>query len=282
MADITAAMVKELRDVTNVGMMECKRALQETGGDKEQAIKRLREQGAAVAGKKAARAAKDGQVAALVTDDGRRAAMIEVNSETDFVARNASFQAFVADLAQRALECRAGALAEAVQAEVTSKIQEIGENLVVRRNQLFELGGTGCLGSYVHLGGKVAVLVEVGCEKEATVGAEPFREAVKNLTLHIAACNPDYLAPSEIPAETLAAEKAIYAKQVGDNKPPQVLDKILEGKLRKFASQICLLEQPYVREPSMSVSQWLAATGKSLDDTLTVRRFARYQLGEDH
>ncbi len=275
--EITASLVKELREETNLGMMECKRALQETGGDKEKAVRLLRERGMAIAGKKAERVAKEGRVAAEIYDNGKAGVMIEVNCETDFVAKNENFQAFVASLVSDAKGID-GSLAEAAKDKVVAKIAEIGENLIVRRNVKYTVSGNGAVAGYIHLGGKVGVLLEVGCGKAETASAELFKETIKDVTLHIAAANPQFLNRSDVAAEVIAAEREIYAKQV-EGKPANIVDKIVDGKLEKFYSQICLVEQGFVKDPDQTVADMLAARGKDLGDTLTIRRFTRYQVG---
>jgi elongation factor Ts len=278
MAEITASLVKQLRDATNVSMMECKRALEEAGGDIEKATKLLREKGIAVAAKKAARATNQGLIASASADDGKSMSLIEVNCETDFVARNEVFQTFVAWLAKKA--CASDRpLAEEVKAEVTAKIAETGENIVVRRNLRYVLDGSGRLGSYIHLGGKVGVIVELGCQKSETTKAEGFTTLLKDLTLHVAACSPRYLTSKDVPADVIAAERDIYAKQV-QNKPANVVEKIVDGKLKKFFTETCLVDQEFVKEPKLTITALLTSTGKALGDTLSIRRFARYQLGE--
>ena len=276
-AEITASLVKELREATNVGMMECKRALTEAGGDMEKAIRLLRERGMVIASKKSSRVANEGLIAAEVEPGAQSGVMIEVNCETDFVARNETFRAFVAELVQKAKAVE-GSLAEACRDELVAKVAEIGENLVIRRNLRYEVSGTGAVASYIHLGGKVGVLLEVGCEKPETVNHDGFKEAVKDVTLHIAAANPAYLDRSQVPAETIEAEQAIFAKQA-EGKPAQIIEKIVAGKLEKYYAQVCLLEQGFVKDQDLSVSQMLAARGKEFGDTLTIRRFARYQIG---
>ena len=276
--DISASMVKELRDETGLGMMECKKALIETNGDKAAAIKVLRERGMAIAGKKADRVAKDGRVACDIYDGGRTGVMIEVNCETDFVARNTVFQAFMKDLVAQARSVADNALAETAKAQVQAKIAEIGENLIVRRNVRFAVQGEGIIAGYIHLGEKVGVLLEVGCTQAATVAKEAFRDAVKDVTLQIAASNPAYLDRASVPADVITAEREIYAKQV-ENKPANIVQKIVDGKLEKFYQQGCLIEQAFVKDPDVSITEMLAARGKDVGDTLTVRRFVRYQVG---
>jgi elongation factor Ts len=276
--DITAAMVKELRDETGLGMMECKKALVETNGDKAAAVKVLRERGLAIAGKKADRVAKDGRVGCEIYDGGKTGVLIEVNCETDFVARNATFQAFMKELVQTSKTVGDNQLAETVKDQLAAKIAEIGENLIVRRNVKYAVQGEGIVAGYVHLGEKVGVLVEVGCTKAGSPGSDTFRDAVKDVTLHIAASNPAYLQRADVPADVLQSERDIYAKQV-EGKPANILQKIVDGKLEKFYQQNCLVEQAFVKDADQTVTEMLAARGKLLGDTLTIRRFVRYQVG---
>lgn len=278
MSQITAAQVKELREATNVSMMECKKALVEAGGDRDVAMRLLRESGLAIAGKRAERSANQGLVAAEVINGGKTGVMIEVNCETDFVARNESFQKFVADLLVKARDYEDGALADAVKDELADQIAAIGENLVVRRNTKYDVQGKGAIASYIHLGGKIGILLEVGCENDATTAKDEFKELVKDITLHIAASNPSYLKRDEVPQDVIDSEKAIFAKQV-EGKPANIIEKIVEGKIDKFYGQICLLEQPFVKDPDQSVTQLLEAKGKSLGDALSIRRYTRYQIG---
>jgi elongation factor Ts len=278
MADITAAMVQELREATNVGMMECKRALVEAGGDKDKAVRLLRERGVAIAAKKASRTANQGLIAAA-TRDGKIGAMVEVNCETDFVAKNQGFQEFVKRLAGKALDLADGTLGEAVKADVTAKVAEIGENIIAKRNIRYTLQGTGTLVTYIHLAGKVGVLLELGCGKDATVANPLFQELAKELTLHVTACSPRYLTRAEVPADVVASEREIYAKQVV-GKPANIVEKIVEGKMGKFYSQVCMLEQGFVKDPDISVTKLLEVKGKELGDVLVLRRYVRYQVGE--
>ncbi|MBM4148567.1 MAG: translation elongation factor Ts [Lentisphaerae bacterium] len=278
MTEISAATVKQLRDSTNVSMMECKRALVEAGGDVEKATRLLRERGMAVAAKKASRTANQGLVASAASADGRTVSLVEVNCETDFVARNADFQKFVANVAARATETDAP-LRDAMSDVVTAAVASIGENIVLKRNTRLSVQGVGMVGSYIHLGGKVGVLVEVACGKAETESKPGLAELAKDMTLQIAAASPKYVSPAEVDKALLAQERDIYAKQI-QNKPPQVVEKIVDGKIKKFFSEICLVEQPYIREPKMTVQQVIDAKAKELGDTLSVRRFVRFQLGE--
>lgn len=278
MSEIGAETVKKLREATNVSMMECKRALVEAGGEMEKATKILREKGIATAARKASRAANQGLIAAFLADDRQVGALVEVNCETDFVARNADFAAFAQSLAKKASETD-GPIADAVRDEVTARIAKTGENIVVRRNTRHTVNGNGLIGTYIHLGGKVGVLVEVGCEKPETAANETFRELVKDLTLQIAAARPAYLAPENVPPAEVAAEREIYARQVKD-KPPQIVDKIVDGKLKKYFSEVCLIEQLFVKEQKQTIKGLISAMGKQIGDTIKIRRFTRYQLGE--
>ena len=241
-------------------------------------MKLLRERGMAVAGKKAGRVAKDGVVTSEIYQNGRAGVMIEVNCETDFVVRNEKFQAWVKTLVEKSKALSDNTLPEAVKDETAAKISEIGENIIVRRNVRYEVSGNGIVAGYIHLGGKVGVLLEVGCEKADTAQSETFREAVKDVTLHIAACNPGYLQRADVAADIIDAERAIYAKQV-ENKPANIIQKIVDGKLEKFYGQVCLLEQGFVKDPDHTVSDMLAARGKEIGDTLVIRRFTLFQVG---
>jgi len=275
---ISAKQVKELRDITNVGMMECKKALQESEGNLEEAIKLLRERGMATAAKKADRAANEGQVDITISADGKTGSMVEVNCETDFVAKNEDFQAFVQDLAQKGLSVGDNELAESEKETIVAKISQVGENLILSRNCRYELQGPGAIGRYIHLGGKVGVMVEIGCENDANTASEALVELGKEVALHIAAASPQSLTREGIDPELVASEKELFAKQV-EGKPENIIEKIIGGKLEKFYSQIVLLEQGFVKDPDMSVSDLVAKTGKELGDTLSIRRYVRYQIG---
>jgi elongation factor Ts len=277
MCRITASQVKELREATNVGMMDCKRALTEAGGDFDVALRLLRERGVVFAGKKADRSANEGLVSAEVLEGGKLGVIIEVNCETDFVARNETFQAFVADLLERS-KTLDGALAESCQDELVAKIAEIGENLIIRRNDRFEVQATGTAASYIHLGGKIGVLLEIGCEDDASLENDRFKEVVKDVTLHIAAAKPDYLDRDEVPADVVSSEREIFAKQA-EGKPDNIVEKIVDGKMEKFYATQCLVEQGFVKDPDQSIGDLLADCGKEIGDTLSIRRYRLYQIG---
>ncbi len=275
---ITASMVKELRDATSVGMMDCKKALQEANGDFDAAVKILRERGAAVAAKRASKEANEGIIDAFVTDDAQSGAMIEVNCETDFVARNEDFQAFVAKLKTDALNHETDTMAEAITDQITEKISSVGEKLQLRRNVKWVVEGTGAIASYIHMGGKVGVLVELGFEKADTANNPIFKELAKNLTLHVAAAAPQYLTRDEVPAELIEAEQDIFRTQL-EGKPENIIDNILKGKTNKFFSQICFIEQGFVKEDKVSITDFVAEKSKEIGDTVSIKRYTRYQLG---
>jgi len=287
---ITASLVKELREQTGAGMMECKNALKETEGDIAAAIKYLRERGDLKAAKKADRAAKEGVVAAQISEDGKSGILVEVNCETDFVARNENFQAFVDEVASTVADSDAhdleAALAlpkgdQTLERYIKTKVLELGENLQFRRFERLNVSGEGAVASYIHLGGKVGVLIAVNAEKAESASNDAFRDLVKDLTLHIAASAPAGLGREDIPADLVEAEKDIFRKQMeGQNKPADILEKIISGKLGKFYSEHCLLEQGFVKDPDTTVQGLLEAQGKEVGDTLTIDRFVRFQLGE--
>lgn len=278
MKEISAELVKQLRDATNVSMMECKRALMETDGDIEKAKKVLRERGLAVAAKKSLRAANQGRIGTASTEGGRVMSLVEVNCETDFVARNERFANFVEKVALKACSTDA-TLADEMKSDVTAIINETGENIVIKRNTRFVLNGIGKLASYIHSGGKIGVLVDVVCSKHETVNNPVFHELVKDITLHVAASAPKYLESKDVPQTELDAEREIYAKQVKD-KPSAVINKIVEGKLNKYFTEICLLEQIFVKDTKISIKNLLKSKSVELNDNVFIRKFIRYQVGE--
>lgn len=275
---ITASMVKELRDATSVGMMDCKKALQETDGDFDAAVKILRERGAAVAAKRADREAKEGKIEAIVSADAQQAAMIEVNCETDFVTRNDDFQEFAVELRDEALNYETDTMAEGVADKITDKISSIGEKLQLRRNVKWTVEGTGSITSYIHMGGKVGVLLELACEKAESISNPVYLELAKDLTLHVAAAAPQYQTRDEVPEDLIESEKAIFRTQL-DGKPENIIDNILVGKINKFFSQICFVEQGFVKEDKISITDLIAEKGKELGDTISIKRYVRFQLG---
>lgn len=287
---ITASLVKELRDKTNAGMMDCKKALTENNGDLEAAVKWLREKGIAKAAGKADREASEGIIAARVSADGKSGVLVEVNCETDFVSRNENFVAFVDKIADTVAASSATTLEEALQVTVDgvtidefvkSKVIEVGENLQFRKFTRFDLGDNGAIAQYIHMGGKVGVLLEVSAKNGETATKDAFRELVKDLTLHIAAAAPRGLSREDIPAEVVASEKEIYLARLADSgKPANILEKIVEGQIGKFFAESCFLEQGFVKDPDTTITKLIEAKGKELGDTVTVTRFVRFGLGE--
>lgn len=276
MAEITAALVGKLRELTNAGLMDCKRALAETNGDLDAAVDVLRKRGVAAAAKRAGREAREGVIAQYIQPDSRVGVLVEVNCETDFVARNESFRAFSEQVA-RALAADPAADLEAARVEQVAKI---GENIRISRHQRYEVGANGLIAAYIHTGAKVGVLVEVGAGKESTVASDAFRQLVRDITLQIAAASPLAVSREQLDPAMVAKEREIAAEQV-KNKPPQAIAKIVEGKLEKYFQTVCLLDQGYVkRNGEITVREYLASVAKSLEDEITVRRFARFQVGE--
>jgi elongation factor Ts len=293
MAQITAAVVKELRDKTNAGMMDCKAALTEAGGDMEEAVTILRKKGIAGADKKASREAKEGVIASKIDSEGKSGVLVEVNCETDFVAKNDNFGAFVDSVldhiaaaepadGKEALYAQPyhGDSSQTVEEYVKAKIAEVGENIVIPRFARYAVEGEGVVASYIHLQGKVGVLVEVSCASAGAAQKDEVRELVKDITLHIAAAQPVCIAREEVPSDLVEKEKEIYSEQMKD-KPANVIEKIVEGKLGKFYSNICLLEQGFVKDPDQTIGELLKAKASAIGEEITIRRFTRYAVGED-
>lgn len=295
MAQISAALVKELRDKTGAGMMDCKKALSETGGDVEEAIDWLRKKGVASAAKKAGRVAAEGLVGTFV--EGNRGALVEINCETDFVARNEEFQGFVASGAKLALDAQGDVEALAgtaypdgsgsVQDKLTSMIATIGENMNLRRTAVISVD-QGVVASYVHNHvapglGKIGVLVGL----ESTADPERLQAVGRNLAMHIAFAAPQAVDVSSVSAATLERERNVLIEQArASGRPEEIIEKMVEGRLRKFYEEIVLLEQPYSGPPSQDIeaeaklSKVLDRLGKDLGGEVKVSGFARFQLGE--
>ena len=273
---ITAAMVKELRDRTGAGMMDCKRALTEAQGDLDKAIEIMRLSGQAKADKKAGRIAAEGVVAVKVDGAGRRAAMIEVNCETDFVAKETEFRGFVDAVCTRVLETVPADVDElgvmpldggngpTIEEERRVLVAKIGENISIRRFTTID-SKAGRLGSYVH-GTRIGVVVELGGADDAVA---------RDIAMHVAASRPVAIAESDMPEETLASERAILEAQVAESgKPPEIQKKMLDGRISKYLREVTLLGQPFVKDPDRSVAEYLRAS------TGTVHRFERFEVGE--
>lgn len=294
MAKISAKQVKELREMTGAGMMDCKKALTQTDGDMDAAVEYLRENGLAKAAKKASRIAAEGIVTTVVSEDGKKAAIVEVNSETDFVAKNAEFQAYVAEVADQALNTTAtdidAFLAEPSQAEegktvkeaLDGKIAIIGENLKIRRFDQVE-GEDGFVASYIHAGGKIGVLVKVATD----VVNDDIKEMAKNIAMQVAALNPKYTDRSEVSAEYIAHEEEVLKAQIENDpaeaaKPDKVKAGMIKGRINKQLKEVCLMDQVYVKaeDGKQPVNKYVAEVAKAAGAKVAIKGFVRYECGE--
>lgn len=292
MAEVTAKMVKDLREMTGAGMMDCKKALAETDGDMDKAVEFLREKGLAAAAKKAGRIAAEGVVKTLVVDD-KNAVVVEVNSETDFVAKNAEFNAYVDEVAKQALESNAAGVEEfmaepwaadtskTVEQQLSSMVARIGEKLSIRRYE--KILNADCVVSYVHGEGKIGVLVEAG----ASVVNDEVKEALRNVAMQIAALNPKYVSTNEVSEEYKAHETEILKAQIANDpkfagKPDKVIEGAVSGRLNKELKEVCLLEQVYVKaeDGKQTVGQYVAQVAKNTGSNLSIRKFVRLERGE--
>ena len=291
---ITAGMVKELREMTGAGMMDCKKALTATEGNMEAAVDWLREKGLASAQKKAGRIAAEGIVDICVTEDGHKAVAVEVNAETDFVAKNEKFRSYVADVAAQALKTTAADidafLAETWEKDTTLTVKEalasqiavIGENMNIRRFRQME-EQNGFVASYIHAGGKIGVLVDV----ETDVVNDAVKEMAKNVAMQAAALKPLYTSDAEVEPEYIEKEKAILLAQIQNDpkesqKPEKVIQGMIQGRINKELKEICLLDQVYVKaeDGKQSVSQYVASVAKANGANIKVKKFVRFETGE--
>jgi elongation factor Ts len=278
MTEITAALVGKLREMTNAGMMECKKALMEAKGELEVAVDILRKKGVASATSKSAREAREGLIAQHIAPGGRLGVLVEVNCQTDFVARNDMFRAFADDVAKRlAADPKAD-----FEADRVNMVTQIRENIQIPRHARMEVSGNGLVAAYIHTGAKVGVLVEVGAGKESTVTNDEFKQLVKDITLQIAAGHPYAVSREQVPAEVIAKEREIAAQSDRlKGKPAQALEKILQGVLEKFYQTYCLVDQGFVKKNSeVSVKEHMDSVAKQLGDEVAIRRFVRFQVGE--
>lgn len=285
---ITASAVKELRELTSAGMMACKKALTETNGDFEAAAKLLREKGEAKRSDRADRETSEGIVAAFVSADSKTGVLAQVNCETDFVAKNDAFQAFVNSVIEAIANSDAADVDAALQVSfgegtvenaLGAKFSELGEVIKISKLTRFAVDA-GSAASYIHMGGKVGVLIEVTTENAATTSEASFKELLKDITLHVAAANPAGLTRDDIDGSTVEEENAINRKQLEEaGKPANIIDNILKGKINKFYSEQVLLEQSFVKDPDLSITQLLEAKSKELGDTLKLVRFERFSVG---
>jgi len=278
MAEITAANVAKLRELTGVGMMECKKALVEAQGNIEAAVDVLRKSGAASAAKKASREAREGVIAQYIAPDGKSGVLVEINCETDFVARNEAFRAFADEIAKKV----ASNPNTNLEAEREGAVAKMGENIKFARNARLEVAGNGLVAAYIHTGAKVGVLVEVAASKPETTSKEEFKQLVKDITLQIAAGFPQVVSRENVPAEVVAKEREIAAQSDRlKGKPAAAMEKILAGVLDKFYQTYCLVDQGFVKRNSeVSVKEHVAQISKQLGDEITIVRFLRFQVGE--
>ncbi len=290
---ITAGMVKELREMTGAGMMDCKKALTEADGNMEKAVELLREKGLAASAKKAGRIASEGMVAVHLTEDNKIGAIVEVNSETDFVAKNQVFRDYVAAVAKQVSETTATDMdaffAEkwdldpqyTVKEALSQQVAVIGENLNIRRFEKYEKTQAGKLVSYIHGGGRIGVLIELSCENEA----DELVELGKNVAMQIAALNPKFIAEKDVPADFIAKETEILTVQAKNDpknakKPENIIAKMIEGRLKKEMKEFCLVEQPYVKDTDMSVKQYIDSVAKVVGAPIEITRYVRFETGE--
>jgi elongation factor Ts len=275
MAEITSGMVAKLREITNAGMMDCKRALTETSGDMEAAVDLLRKKGQASAAKKAIKEAREGVIAPFISSDSKVGVLAEINCQTDFVARNDAFRAFC-DEVTKTLATNPNADFETRR---TQMVGSTGENIKIARSVRFEVSGSGLIASYIHTGAKVGVLVEVGASKDATVASDDFKQLVRDITLQIAASNPVAVSREQVDQKLVEKEREIAQEQF-KNKPPQAVAKIVEGKLNSYFQTVCLVDQGFIKDPEKTVNAYIAEVSKKAGDEISVRRFVRFQVGE--
>lgn len=287
---ITAAMVKDLREMTGAGMMDCKKALAETDGDMDKAVEFLREKGLAAAEKKAGRIAAEGISYATVNEEGKIAAIVEVNSETDFVAKNEKFRDYVAAVAEQVKKTSAADVdaflaepwelepSKTVKEELSSQIAVIGENMNIRRFKKV-VAENGFVEAYIHGGGRIGVLVDM----DSAVYNDAAREVAKNLAMQVAALNPKYVDDTEIPADFIAHEREIIKAQTlneNSGKPENIIEKMIDGRLKKELKEICLLDQIYVKDGNLTVQKYLEEASKELGSKIAVKSFVRFETGE--
>ncbi|HRT29864.1 MAG TPA: translation elongation factor Ts [Kiritimatiellia bacterium] len=283
MATITVALINELRQLTNAGMMDCKKALIDTGGDMEAAVKILREKGLAIQVKRADKESKEGIISAAASDDGKVFAMAEVNTETDFVAKTDNFKAFAELVTRTVLDTGKTCpeeLAATLKEPFMTIVSQTGENVKIRRAAHYVRAGNTMIESYIHMGGKVGVLVEVAAGKAETLETDAFKELVHDLALQVAAAAPRFLLSAEVPAEVVENEKEIARNSDRfKGKPANIVENALKGIVNKFYSEVCLVNQPFVKEPKQSITDVVKACEKATGDAITITRFVRFQLG---
>ncbi|OFI07717.1 elongation factor Ts [Clostridium acetireducens DSM 10703] len=285
---ITAQMVKELREVTGAGMMDCKKALKEANGDTEKAVELLREKGLAAAAKKAGRIAAEGLIETYISEDKKVGAIVEVNCETDFVAANEDFINLTKNIAKQAAATNAKDIDEfvnesyianngkTIKDSVTDLIAKLGENMSARRFGKFAVD-SGAIGSYIHGGGRIGVLVKLECEKES----EKLEEVAREIAMHVAATNPLYLDEDDVDEASLEKEREIYKVQaLNEGKPEKIVEKMVEGRIKKFYKENCLIEQIWVKDPDLTIKKYVEKESKEIGSPIKVAGFIRFERGE--
>ncbi len=302
MAEISAQLVKQLRDRTGAGMMECKKALQESNGDLDEGEIVLRKRGIAGASKKESRSTKQGVISAFIDARGKSGVLVEVNCESDFVARTEDFQNLAADVASHIAEMKPKAVRpeEVTEREralyeqkftkdqsttvgefVKTKIAKLGENINISRFDFYEAAGNGVVGQYIHTGAQIGVLLEVNPGANTTAAKDEFKTLVRDIAMQVAAAHPQFVSREQVPAALIAKEREIQRERaLGEGKPEKMVDKIAEGRMSKFYEEVCLLDQPFIRENTISVAELIKTVAAKIGDTISVVRFVRYKVGD--
>ena len=292
MANITSQMVKELREMTQAGMMDCKKALVEADGDMDKAVEWLREKGLAAAAKKAGRIAAEGVVASYITEDAKVGVVVEVNCETDFVAKTDNFINFSKNVAKHialANPADVDALmnqkfvddeSKTITDLVSDATVSIGEKISIRRFARYETD-KGAVESYIHMGGKIGVLLLVENDNAETIANDTFKTFYHDVALQIAAAKPSYVCKEEVPSENLAKEREILrAQALNEGKPEKIVDKMVDGRIQKYYKEVCLVEQPFVKDGDKSIAQLTAEVAKEIGANINIVSFERFERGE--
>ncbi len=294
MADISAAQVKELRDMTGSGIMDCKRALQESEGDIEKAVAWLREKGIAKAEKKSARVAAEGAVIAKIADDKKSGVLVEINIETDFAANTDKFKAFADTVATHILAKKPASIedlmaqtlfnddSKTVELFQKEAIADIGENTSIRRFVVYEVEDNGAVASYIHMGGKIGVFVDLATEDDSVIAKSEFADFAKDIAMQIAAANPKWLTREDVPASEIEKEtEIIINKNLNEGKPEKIIrERILPGNIEKFYKENCLVEQEFVKDDSKSIATYTKERSSAMGQNISIRRFTRFEMGE--
>jgi elongation factor Ts len=307
MAEISAQLVKQLRERTGAGMMECKKALQEANGDLAEAEVVLRKRGIASATKKESRSAKQGLVSSFISPDAKLGVLVEVNCESDFVARTEDFQALASDVAAHIAQSKPKVvkLEEVTETEranfkahealyeqkfadgatvgemVKTKIAKLGENINISRFTIYEVPEHGVVGNYIHTGSQIGVLLEMATANGNASGKDEFKTLVRDIAMQVAAAHPQFVTREQVPAALVEKERDIQRERArGEGKPEKMVDKIAEGRMSKFYEEVCLMEQPFIRENTVSIAELIKTVGTKIGDAISVNRFERFKVGD--